>query len=191
MIDAPWRPLAVTLAVAVACTRLIPEEHRLLNFAAAGAVALFAAARMGLTTAIAVAVGGMLLSDLLLWQASGRNADYLPMPSVYLGLAGYLVVGRLLRRTENPVFVGSGAVAGSVWFFAVTNFASWLAQALPYGYSFAGLVDCFRQGLPFYRGTVTGDLVFSGVLFGAHAVLARLVRPAELKPVAVTVEDGR
>ena len=64
-------------------------------------------------------------------------------------------------------------------------------QALPYGYSLEGLADCFRQGLPFYRGTLLGDLTFTGLLFATHTAVAYLVRPAELKPVAVTVEDGK
>jgi hypothetical protein len=196
MTDSPWRPLAVTLAIAVACTRLIPEEYRLLNFAAAGAVALFAAARLGVGAAVLIAGGGMLLSDLLLWKASNYNPDYLPMPSVYLGLVGYLLVGRLVvGRIKNPLVAGAAslpaAAVGGVWFFVVTNFASWLAQALPYGYSLAGLMDCFQQGLPFYRGTLFGDLTFTGLLFAAHTAVAYLVRPAELKPVTVTVEDGK
>ena len=56
---------------------------------------------------------------------------------------------------------------------------------MPYGYSLAGLADCYAAAIPFYRGTLVGDLVFSGGLFAAHAVLSRAYFPAERLAVAV------
>jgi hypothetical protein len=50
---------------------------------------------------------------------------------------------------------------------------------LPYGYSLAGLLDCYRAAIPFYRGTLAGDVVFSAGLFAAHAMLSRAYFPAE------------
>jgi hypothetical protein len=185
------RPIALSLAVCLslfaAATRLVPEEYRLLNFAAAGAVCLFAAARLGLVTAVLVAAGGMVVSDLLLWAKYGFNPEYLPMPSVYLALGGYLAAGRLLRRTRNPLPIAAGTLLASGFFFLWTNFFSWLHQAQPYGYSLAGLADCYRAGVPFYRGTLYGDVGFTAFLFAAHELVARAVRPAELVSVAEEV----
>ena len=170
-----WRPLAVLLVAAVAATRLVPVEYRLLNFTAIGALAMFATARIGWQAGLLMAGGGMLASDLLLWKQHGYDSDYLPMPSVYVGLLGYGVLAwAFLRRTENPLKIGGVAIAGSAIFFVATNFASWLAQALPYGYTPGGLLNCFEMGLPFHRGTILGDLLFSGMLFGAHAALSRV-----------------
>ncbi|MGL4424164.1 MAG: DUF6580 family putative transport protein [Gemmataceae bacterium] len=170
-----FRPLALSLTLAVILTRLLPEDYRLLNFSAAGAVALFTAARMGWFSCALITAGGMIASDLLLWYQHQYDAEYLPMPSVYLSIAVYaLLAGLFLRRSENPLKIAGVAISGSVCFFVITNFFSWLAQALPYGYSFEGLLNCYKMGVPFFRGTFSGDLAFTGILFGAHAVLSRV-----------------
>lgn len=192
----PWGPLAVTLSLAAALvvaaglTRLIPDEYRPYNFAAVGALALYTAARLGLLPALAVTAAAMLASDLLLWQQHGFDPMYLPSPVVYASIGVYAVLARLfLRHTENPLRIGLVTVAAGLQFFLVTNFFAWLGQSLPYGYSLAGLVDCYTMAIPFYRGTLLGDLTFTGVLFGAHAVLARVLYPAErVAPVPVRDE---
>ena len=110
-----------------------------------------------------------------------------PHPPTWACYVGYIVLGwALLRRTESPARIGATAISASLLFFLFTNFGSWLEQAYPYGYSFAGLLDCYAAGIPFYRGTLVGDLVFAGGLFAAHAVLSRAYFPAERVAVAVT-----
>jgi hypothetical protein len=181
-----WRLAGLLLVVVTAATRLVPAEYRLLNFAAIGAVMMFATARLGWWAGLALAGSSMLLSDLVLWQQNRYDADYLPMPSVYVALLGYaLLAWRFLRHTENPVKIAGVAIAGSVVFFIVTNFASWLAQALPYGYTPAGLLQCYQMAVPFYRGTLIGDLLFAGFLFGTHSVLVRAMgaRPIPSQPL--------
>jgi hypothetical protein len=191
-----WRPAALTLSllaavvVAAGLTRVIPAEYRPYNFAAVGALALFGAARLGLIPALVVTAAAMLASDLLLWRQNGFDPDYLPSPVVYTCLGLYAVLGRAyLRRTENPAAIGAVAVAGGLQFFLITNFFAWVGQARPYGYSLAGLIDCYTMALPFYRGTLLGDLIFSAVLFGTHAVLVRTLAPAE-RVVPVPVTEG-
>ena len=46
-------------------------------------------------------------------------------------------------------------------FFLVTNFVSWLGQALPYDRGPAGLLESYWMALPFWRGTLASDLVFT------------------------------
>jgi hypothetical protein len=119
-------------------------------------------------------------------------AEYRPnnFAAVYTCLGLYAVLGRAdLRRTENPAAIGAVAVAGGLQFFLITNFFAWVGQARPYGYSLAGLIDCYTMALPFYRGTLLGDLIFSAVLFGTHAVLVRTLAPAE-RVVPVPVTEG-
>ena len=181
-----FRPAASTLALAAAVvvaaglTRLIPDGYRPYNFSAVGALALFAAARLGLVPGLILALGSLLASDVALWYRHGYDPDYLPSWPVYVAFALYPMLGRgLLRRTESPARIAGVAVAGGLLFFLITNLASWAMQALPYGYSLTGLVNCYEMGLPFYRGTLTGDLAFTAVLFGLHAVLSRAYFPAE------------
>ena len=181
----PWvRPLALVLAAAVAVpAALIPEMYRPWGFAAFGAVALFAAARggrVGLAAGLVLALGAKLAYDLMNSSRHGYNADYLPIWSLYLCFAVYGVVGwALLRRSRNPLRIAGVTVLASLLFFLVTNFGSWLGQALPYSRGPAGLLESYQMALPFWRGTLVSDLVFSGALFGLHAVLSRVLVPAE------------
>src|SRR5204863_4704517 len=112
------------------------------------------------------------------------------MPFVYGSMLANVLLGRLLARTESPWRVAGVALLASVQFFLVTNFASWLrACGLPAGERLytpdaAGLVACYVAGLPFFGGTLLGDLFFTGTLFGLHAWLSRLCFPAERVAVA-------
>lgn len=185
----PWvRPLALVLAAAVAVpAALIPEMDRPWGFAAFGAVALFAAARggrLGLAAGLALALGAKLVYDLMNYSRHGYDADYLPIWNLYLCFAAYGVLGwALLRRTENPLRIGGVTLLASLLFFLVTNFGSWLGQSLPYDRGPAGLLESYWMALPFWRGTLVSDLVFSGALFGLHAALSRA-----FVPVPVPVE---
>src|SRR6185437_14599650 len=46
----------------------------------------------------------------------------------------------------------------------VINFAVWLFGTM-YDKSFAGLLQCYTMAIPFFRGTLVSDLVFTPVLF--------------------------
>jgi hypothetical protein len=171
--------LAAAVAVLAVAVPLIPEPYRAFNVAAFGALGLFATARVGFWPGVGFAVGAKLLSDVLNFVAHDYHTDYLPMWEILLSFLVYPACGRLLRRSENPFAVGGAAVLGSGLFFLVTNFGSWVRQALPYPYTLDGLMQCYREGLPFYRGTFLSDLLFAAGLFAAHAVLSRAYFPAE------------
>lgn len=198
MAEASVRPFALVLAACFAVVAvllpLVPQEFRLWNYAAFGAVGLFAAARVtrfGLGAALLLGLGAKLASDLLNYAQHGYDADYLPFTApvygaaVYGGLALYAVLGRtLLRRSDNPLRIGGAALAGGVCFFFVTNLASW--AYLPYPKTAAGLVEAYAQGLPFIRGTLLSDVTFAGGLFGLNALLEWVATP---RLATVPVED--
>lgn len=167
-----------------ACSTLLPESIRPWNFAAIGAVGLFAASRLRFVQAVLILGLMLLVKDLCIYAKFG----WPPEPLSWAAFAGYAGFGYLLaRNTESPIRIGAAALSGSVMFFLVSNFGSWLSQALPYGYSLAGLRDCYVAGLEFYRGTLVSDLLCTASLFAAHAVLSRAAFPAERVQLA-TVE---
>jgi hypothetical protein len=182
------RPMTLTLvgvlAVAAMFLPLVPEPYRVFNFAAFGGLGLFAAARLGFWPGVAVVVLAKLASDVLNFASHGFDPNYLPIWYVIGAFGVYALCGRLVRRTEHPLAVGGAAAAGSVAFFLVTNFGSWVRQDLPYGYTLDGLWDCYAAGLPFYRGTFFGDVLVSVWVFTAHAVLSRAYFPTERVAVA-------
>ncbi len=90
--------------------------------------------------------------------------------------AAILWLGTSLREKSGPVRVIGAALASSVSFFLVSNFAVWAAWPQMYPRSFAGLLASYAAGLPFFRGTVESDLFFSIAMFGTPAVLHALTR---------------
>ncbi len=196
----PFGPMTLALAAAGALTAgllailfaHLPPAAQPWNLSVIGALGLFAAARVGFWPAVGFVALAIGMKDTAVYFLRGLE----PYPLSYLYFAGYAAVGwLLLRRTESPVRIGAAALSASLLFFLVSNFVSWLEQAYPYGYSFAGLLDCYGAGVPFYRGTLAGDLLFTGVLFGAHAVLSRAYFPAErvnpeAVPASVVVEEN-
>ncbi len=87
-------------------------------------------------------------------------------------------IGTHLRKTENPAWIGAGALAGSILFFLVTNFA-FLYSVTSYPHNFAGILMSYAAGVPFFGRTLASDLVYSGVLFGLHSWLSRTVVQSE------------
>lgn len=167
---------------AAACAGLLRLIAVIPNFSPAGGLFLYSGARLQGPLSFALPLGLMLTTNFLL---SLIRPDYPFMNGAILAvlaaLSLNLLLGRLLRKTENPLAIGGAALAGSVQFFLTTNFAVWLTTPY-YAKTMAGLADCYIKGLPFYQYTLLGDLVFTGVLFGAHHVLARRWFPNEAIP---------
>jgi hypothetical protein len=143
-----------------------------------GALCLFAGARLRGWQAFLVPPLVMLASDLLLLRPLAQQ--HLPAfswgtPLIYASFTLYAVFGRLARHTAWPWSVVFGCVLGTLQFFLVTNFLAWLGDdGTLYPKTFTGLVECYVAGLPFLRNTAAGDLLYTGLFFGLHAVLLHL-----------------
>jgi len=85
--------------------------------------------------------------------------------------AAILLLGTQLRENTNWLRVGGTALASSVSFFVVSNFAVWACWNM-YPKTLAGLMTCYAAALPFFRRGVAGDMVFTAVMFGVPAVAA-------------------
>lgn len=191
----PWfRPMTLTLGALVGgltvLTSYIPDPYRPWGFAAYGAVGLFLGARARLLPAFAIALISKLVFDLTNYAFHDFQTGYNPSGIVYLALAFYPLFGLLLRTTEDPLKIVGVAAASGVPFFLLTNFAAWVGSANNRAHDFDGLMLAFEDGLPFYKGTLAGDLLFSVVLFAAHAVLSRVAFPAERVPTADAAQQA-
>jgi hypothetical protein len=91
--------------------------------------------------------------------------------------AAILWLGTSLRENRNWLRVGAAALAGSVSFFIVSNFAVWAAWNI-YPKTLSGLMTCYAAGLPFFRRTVAGDMLFTAIMFGLPVIATALARSA-------------
>ncbi|MBS1854649.1 MAG: hypothetical protein JST11_04740 [Acidobacteria bacterium] len=162
------RPLAMGLLVLGALIRVTQQ----LNFAPVGAMSLFAGARLRGWKAYALPLALMAITDPLLGGYSRAT------PLVYLSFMISVWIGTRLRSTESPLAIGAGALAGSIQFFLITNFA-WLGASNMYPHTLSGVLACYSAGVPFFARTLASDLLYSGLLFGLHAWLSRAVARGE------------
>ncbi len=85
--------------------------------------------------------------------------------------AAVLWLGTNLRENAKPVRVIVAALASSVSFFLLSNFAVWASWPDLYPKTVAGLITCYAVGVPYFRRAVAGDLFFTAVMFATPFVL--------------------
>ncbi len=163
-----------TFIVLAAATRLVPHAW---NFAPMGAMALFGAAHFEQKRyAFILPILTVWLSDLFLnnvvyhqyypeFTWFGEGVLYLYGAYALIAFMGT----RVFKNALNIPLIGTGALAASAIFFIVSNFGCWIGNPM-YSQDFVGLMACYAAGLPFVGGTIVGDLLFSGVLFGGFAL---------------------
>jgi hypothetical protein len=155
--------VSVLLIILVVVSRLVPHVW---NVAPVAAVALLAGAILPRQWAFVVPVIGMLLGDFII------GFYHMPvMLTVYVSFALMTLVGVWLKDMAGHKIV-LASLASSTFFFITTNFAVW-ATADWYPKTWEGLTLCYTLALPFFRNTMLGDLIFSGVVFGAWALVGR------------------
>jgi hypothetical protein len=161
-------PRTVALITAIflaAIFRLVPHPP---NFSPIAAMALFSGAylpRRGL--AFVAPLGAMLVSDAVLGFHGG-------MPVVYGSLALIVALGFVLSSKRTAGRILGAALASSVLFYLLTNFAVWATDDM-YPKTLAGLAACYAAAIPFFQNSLAGDLFFTGLLFGGFALAQRLV----------------
>ena len=135
-----------------------------------GALGLFAGAYCPPKIAWAVPLLALAVGDLM-------NGGYhlLVMVFVYVGFLGGPLLGRwLLSKRRNPGNLVIAVLGGASIFFLVSNFGMWLADPGDlYAPTLTGLLNCYINGLPYFRIMLIGDLVYSAILFGAAEAFNR------------------
>ncbi|TND07211.1 MAG: hypothetical protein FD123_3356 [Bacteroidetes bacterium] len=165
----------VLLILLAAFSRVVPH---MANFSPLGVIGLFGAAYFSRAwQAFLVPIAATWLSDLFINNVI--YAQYYPeftwfYPGFYWQYGSYLLItafGLLLfRKNVSVVRVAGGALTSGVLFFLITNFACWTGSTV-YAQNFGGLMTCYAAGIPYYKGTLLGDLFYSGVLFGGYYFL--------------------
>jgi hypothetical protein len=154
----------ISVVLALALYRILPHP---MNFTPVMAVALFAGAKLDdKRMAFLLPLLAMLLADLVI----GLHATML---FVYAGMALAVVLGLMIRQRSGFVPVTAAALAGSLSFFALSNFGAWLYSPELYSRDWAGLTAAFIAAIPFYQNSLLSDAVFTASLFGGWALAER------------------
>lgn len=181
----------VLLIVVAAVYRIIP--NRPWGFAPQLAMALFAGAMIkDRKWAFALPIFSIFISDVL-FEVLYRNGlseirgFYGGQVTNYILFAGATGIGFLMKRV-SAIRVLLFSVFSATAYFLASNFLVWMSGG---GYSrpktFSGLIQCYTDALPFYRGSLIASVFFSVVLFGGYYLLNR---PALSRPGGVTTSFG-
>ena len=165
------------LIVVAALYRVIPG--RPLGFAPHMAMALFGGAIIrDKKWAFALPVFSLFLSDLLyqLLYINGltdTQGFYDGQWVNYLWFVGITCLGFLMRNI-NAGNVMSYSFLAPTLYFLVSNFSVWAGGGgLQRPKTFEGLMQCYVDGLPFYRGGLIATVVFSALFFGGYYLLRK------------------
>jgi hypothetical protein len=134
--------------------------------------------------ALLVPLAAMAISDAVLLSTVYAGYGWAWSWPTYACAALTVVLGRMYCRQPSVGRVALAAVASSVLFFFVSNFAVWLGSTT-YPQNIGGLVLCYLAALPFALNTVLGNLLYAGVLFGGLAALQRSWPGLREAPAAV------
>lgn len=158
--------LPVIMLLLCTVLRLVPHPA---NFTPVGAMGVLAGRTLPFTWALASLFVTLMVGDLAVSLLHGTPVFDAVTPFVYTGFAVQAGCGHLWRKRRGGTVVA--AALGAVWFFFITNFGVWAVAGL-YPRTGAGLLRCYTQALPFFRGTFAGDLLFSVVLCQAYRFFA-------------------
>jgi hypothetical protein len=161
----------VGIILLAAASRLVKHPF---NFTPIAAMALFGGCYLRQKWGILIPLAARLVGDLFI-----GFYDWQVMASVYAGIAAAYVIGWFLGKNVRWYKIIASSLASSIVFFLVTNFSVWAFFSW-YPHTWAGLLNCFALALPFFRNTLAGDLIYSGVLFGAFELVVVLAAKRKL-----------
>ncbi|GAB3511235.1 DUF6580 family putative transport protein [Emticicia fontis] len=165
------------IIVLAALSRFFPHPF---NFTPMAAIALFGGAYFSNRwLAFLVPFSAMLISDIMLELLTGWGF-HSGIPVVYGSFALISLLGIFALQKVTILRVAGAALASSLLFFLITNFAFLYPEAPApdpmlghYPHNWTGIIASYRAGLEFLRNQIVGDQFYSGVVFGGFYLLQR------------------
>lgn len=155
----------ILIIVIAVLLRLLPHPA---NVAPIASMALFGGAYLNKRYALLVPLVALFISDIFL-------GFHQSMVAVYFSFFLTGCIGLYLARHKTPITVILASVLSSVLFFLITNCNFWYVNSL-YPKAVAGLAESYMAALPFFRNTLIGDLLYTGIFFGAYEWIRMLDR---------------
>jgi hypothetical protein len=164
------------LIFAAALSRLLPHPD---NFTPVMAIALAGGVYLDKRLALIIPLAALIISDMFIGFHN----------TIFFVYGSFLIIGFLglwLKSHKKPFTILGTTLFGSTIFFIITNFGVWLTGGgWFYPKTWQGLVECYTLAIPFFRNTVAGDVVYTGVLFGLFELSRYSLRLFEKKTVQI------
>lgn len=163
------RKLPIPEIIVITCAvllRLIPHPA---NMAPIGALALFGGAYVDKKYAFFLPLLALFLSDMIL----GFHSTMIFVYGSFL-ISG--AIGYFLRKHKTFGVLTLGSLASSTVFFLITNTGVWLTTpSFVYAKSLSGYMHCLAMGIPFFRYTILGDLLYLGTFCLTYILVKQIL----------------
>ncbi|MBB6001537.1 DUF6580 family putative transport protein [Arcicella rosea] len=163
--------LVAIILVAIAFRFLAVIAPTLSNFSPVGTIALFGGAYFAKKQwAFIIPMAALWLSNLVLNNVFYKQ--WYPTFSFGFDLGTFfcfalvVAIGILTLKKVTVTSLLTANLLGTVVFFVVSNFLVWTGGKM-YPQTFEGLMSCYTMALPFLKNTLTSNLIFSAIMFGA------------------------
>lgn len=165
IIKEPQFGVALLLLVLGVALRFLPHEP---NFVPIGAIAVFGGLVLGWRTALWLPLLIMIVSDLIIGFYPG-------IFFTWAGFVGAAVLGVAIKHTPIAVRLLGGGLGGATIFFIVSNFGVWVSSGM-YALTLGGLAQCYYMALPFFRASLTADVIYLTIFVGVYALALHSTR---------------
>ena len=155
--------LIITLFILIGIsTRIFPHPP---NMTAIGAIALFGGAFFqDKRLAFLIPTLIMLISDLILGQQL--------VISVYVSFLIMVGLGINISHKQSFLRIFNTTLLASLIFFIITNFSVFISASL-YPKTLLGLIECYTLAIPFFLNTLTGNMIYTFIMFYAFHFLQK------------------
>lgn len=168
--------ISSAIIFAGALSRLLPHPD---NFTPIMAIALAGGVYIDKRFALIIPLAALFLSDIFIGFHN----------TIFFVYGSFLLIGLIgiwLKSHKKPLPILATALLSSTLFFVITNFGVWLTGGgWFYPKTWQGLIECYTLAIPFFRNTIAGDLVYTGVLFGLFEFSKYTLRLLEKKTVRI------
>ena len=138
--------ISVGIFLSLAASRFIPHPP---NFTSLIALSFYVPVILGIRFLPAL-LKSFVITDLIIGYHSGTHWTW----------GSVLIIGLLSQYfTKNLSWRFSGALAGAIIFFVITNFGVWSTGM--YGYTLNGFLSCYVLAIPFFAYSLISTILFS------------------------------
>ncbi len=153
--------LGIIFTILAIISRLTPHPW---NFTPMAALALFSGFVLP-KKYLALPLLAQFISDIFIgtytWQI---------MLVVYASYGVMALSAFALRGRYNFATLAVSSLGASILFYLASNAAVWLWSGM-YPVNLSGLMASYAAGIPFFRNTMMGDLLFTGAFFGVYELV--------------------
>lgn len=164
------------ICIIAAATRLIPSE--MVNFTAIGALAFMGGAMIqNKWLRYALPIGLLAITDVILntvihSEYTGGTFFYDGMLWVYIPFIISVALGRIILKEATAGKVLFAGIVSGIVFFLLSNFGVWMSGTL-YPKTLGGLAEAYYMGLPFFRNTLIGNVVYGLAIYFAFTLAVK------------------